>query len=151
MQKIIDTFRGMPLFPHQLLVGLFVFIGTVIFLFSFGILGPSSTFNFQREDESEGIVVYALEDVIQHGQERWTQMRAEGIDIASGPCLDDSETFSGWAIDLVREGRVDYLPENQCASFLSGKTTRLIEISLDGNVVRVVPEGLWQSQSTLIP
>jgi len=81
-----------------------------------------------------------VEDVVQYGQAIWTKLRADGVDLAAGPCLDDGERYPGWAIDLVRGERIDNLPENRCPSFEDGKASRLIELSLSGDVVRILPE-----------
>ena len=132
---------------HRLIIGGGVFGLTVIVLFLSGRLGPAGSLSVDKEGEVEP----TLEEVVQYGQERWTQLQAEDVDIANGPCLDDGKTFPGWAIDLVREGRVDYLPENQCSSYNSGRSTRLVELSLEGNIVRVEPEWLWDSGTTELP
>ncbi len=147
MKKISEI----PRYVRYIFLAAAIFLGTILILLSLGILGPAATLNFDRDADQNGVRSASLEEVVQHGQELWTQLRADGADIAGGPCLDDGETYPGWAIDLVREGRIDYLPENQCPSFLSGRVTRLVELSLEGNVVRVVPEGLWQRETTFIP
>ena len=92
---------------------------------------------------------FSIDDVVQYGQRQWTELKNSGVDIADGPCIDDNEAFSGWAIDLVRQSRIDYLPENRCPAFVSGKVTRMVELSLEGNVVRILPEELWKQESTI--
>lgn len=143
----MEFFRGPWTLQRILIVGAGVFGLTVIILFLTDKLGPEASLSVDKEGESGP----TLEEVVQHGQERWTELRASGADIANGPCLDDGETYEGWAIDLVREGRIDYLPENQCPSYNSGRSTRLIELSLEGNIVRVEPEWLWNSGTTELP
>lgn len=145
----MEFLRGPWTLRHLLIVGAGVFGATVIILFLTDRLGPAS--RSLSVDKETNNTDPTLEEVVQHGQERWTQLRAEGVDIANGPCLDDAETYPGWAIDLVREGRIDYLPENQCPSYNSGQATRLIELSLDGNIVRVEPEWLWEPGTTELP
>jgi len=135
-----EQMRSIVQFVRTPLGALGVFVLVLVILLLAGWIGPSADVRFEREVVEPADV--PLAEVVQFGQERWTMLRAEGTDIAHGPCLDDGERFPGWAIDLVRGERVDNLPENQCPSFLAGRSPRLVELSLEGNVVRVIPESL---------
>ena len=46
--------------------------------------------------------------------------------------------MDGWVADIVHTPRqaVDDLPENQCQAYRAGKAFRLVELDLDGNVIR---------------
>lgn len=58
--------------------------------------------------------------------------------LSNGPCLSN-DLLDDWVADLVHDPKVpeDDLMENQCAALLDGTATRIVELDLDGNVVRV--------------
>ena len=62
---------------------------------------------------------------------------AGGVDMENGPCLSD-DFMPDWVVDVVHTPRneVDNLPDNQCPSFRSGKTTHFVELDTSGNLVR---------------
>jgi hypothetical protein len=79
-----------------------------------------------------------LEAMIEYGKERVRSLRAEGIDLSSGPCIDNGEKFPGWVIDVAHSPRepVDNLPENQCSAYREGRAEHFIELSPDANFIR---------------
>lgn len=63
--------------------------------------------------------------------------KVQNVDLSSGPCLSNA-LMEGWVLDLVHNPRqkIDHLPENQCVTSLD-KPKRVVELDLDGNVMRV--------------
>jgi len=70
-------------------------------------------------------------------QQFYSSLKAQGEDLANGPCLSDNLT-TGWVADLVHNPRldVDNQPENQCPSFVNGTAKHFVELDLEGNFVR---------------
>lgn len=67
----------------------------------------------------------------------YRQKKATGEDISKGPCLSDA-VMPGWVADLVHNPRlpIDDLPENQCGTYLEGRAKHIVELDLEGNLVR---------------
>lgn len=70
-------------------------------------------------------------------KEFYNAFKAQGEDIANGPCLSENLT-SGWVADLVHNPRIaeDDFPQNICQNFKNGTAKHFVEIDLDGNFVR---------------
>ncbi len=66
------------------------------------------------------------------------QMRATGVDMNSGPCLTE-ELSPDWVLDIAHEPResIDDLPENQCARYLSGQAEHIIELNINGELIKM--------------
>lgn len=64
--------------------------------------------------------------------------KAQGVDLSNGPCLSNA-LMKGWVLDIVHSPRqsIDDLPENQCTAYLNDKTKHIVELDLNGNVIRV--------------
>ena len=79
--------------------------------------------------------------MVQYGQERLTERLAAGEDLSAGPCLDNSERFPGWVIDIAHSPRqpADDLPANQCSAFREGHAMSFIELDASGNLIRIYP------------
>jgi hypothetical protein len=60
------------------------------------------------------------------------------VDFSDGPCLTN-DLITNWALDLVHNPRekIDDLKENQCQSYLEGRTKHFIEMDQNGNIVRI--------------
>lgn len=63
---------------------------------------------------------------------------AKGMDLSSGPCLTN-DLIPDWVVDIVHNPReeTDNLPQNQCQAYLEGRAKHLVEIDMEGNVIRV--------------
>lgn len=59
-------------------------------------------------------------------------------DFSTGPCLSNA-LASGWVLDIVHSPRsqIDNIPENQCQAYLEGQAKHIVELDLDGNLIRV--------------
>lgn len=55
-----------------------------------------------------------------------------------GPCLSDA-LMDGWVADIVHSPRTpeDDLPENQCPSYIEGRAKHIVELDIEGRVVKV--------------
>lgn len=60
-----------------------------------------------------------------------------GEDMNSGPCLSDA-LMPNWVVDIVHNPRqeVDDLEENQCPSYIQGRSLHLVELDKEGNLIR---------------
>ena len=69
----------------------------------------------------------------------YQQQKRLKVDLSNGPCLSNDLIKDDWVADLVHNPAelIDRLPENQCPALLDGTATRLVELDLEGNVVRV--------------
>jgi len=78
------------------------------------------------------------EDLVQQAQQIYAQKKAKNMDFKNGPCLADS-LASTWVVDIAHDPRqaIDDLPENQCPSFIAGKTQHFIELDPDGQLIRL--------------
>ena len=56
----------------------------------------------------------------------------------NGPCLSNA-LMPGWVADVVHSPRqeIDNLAENQCPAFINGEARHLVELDLEGNLVRI--------------
>ena len=64
--------------------------------------------------------------------------KASGESFTNGPCLSNA-LITGWVADIVHNPRqpIDDLPQNQCPAFSEGRATHVIEMDLDGNIIKV--------------
>ena len=69
----------------------------------------------------------------------YQQQKRLKVDLSNGPCLSNDLIKDDWVADLVHNPAelIDRLPEIQCPALLDGTATRLVELDLEGNVVRV--------------
>lgn len=76
---------------------------------------------------------------IQLARQLYEQQQRAGVDFRDGPCLSE-EIIPDWCVDLVHDPRqpVDDRPENQCRSYLDGRVHHIVELDLDGNLVRAI-------------
>ena len=67
----------------------------------------------------------------------YSVLKDSGTDLSSGPCL--GPIFQDWVADVAHDPRlpVDDLPENQCADVLNGDARNFIELTPEGEVIRV--------------
>lgn len=66
---------------------------------------------------------------------RQKQERRESL--ANGPCLSNA-LMPNWVADIVHNPRlpIDNLPENQCSAHLEDKTKHIVELDLNGNLIK---------------
>lgn len=71
-------------------------------------------------------------------QARHLYRQEKNRDFASGPCLSDA-LLPNWVVDIVHSPRlpIDDLPENQCPAYSGGRAKHVVELDLEGNLVRV--------------
>lgn len=68
----------------------------------------------------------------------YKRMAVSGMDMSKGVCLTN-DLMPGWVVDIVHSPREksDDDPQNQCAAYLEGRAEHIIELDLNGNLVRV--------------
>jgi hypothetical protein len=94
-----------------------------------------------------------VNEVVQHGQVLLTEKLKAGEDLSTGPCLDDGERYREWAIDIAHNPRTpeDDDPNNQCGSYTRGRAERLVELSLSGDIIRIIPPIETQTPEEQLP
>jgi hypothetical protein len=78
------------------------------------------------------------EEVISRAKEIFLMIKKEDEEsLVVGPCLGQIEP--DWVLDVVHNPRTtaDDLSENQCLDYTNSTAKHLVELDLDGNVVRV--------------
>ncbi|KKR08613.1 MAG: hypothetical protein UT32_C0001G0133 [Parcubacteria group bacterium GW2011_GWC2_39_14] len=98
---------------------------------------PTSTKQEDVKSSSKKITSFE-EDLVEQAQQIYAQKKAKNVDFKNGSCLSDS-LASTWVVDIAHDPRqaIDDLPENQCPSFISGKTQHFIELDPDGQLIRL--------------
>ena len=66
----------------------------------------------------------------------YEEARAEGVELADGPCL--GVVLENWVADVAHDPRqgVDDRAENQCEAYRSGEAEHFVELDPDGNLIR---------------
>lgn len=79
-----------------------------------------------------------IETATNQAQYFYRQKKSRGEDLSNGPCVSEI-LMPNWAVDIVHNPRVpiDDLSENQCSSFREGRISHMVELDLEGNLVRV--------------
>jgi hypothetical protein len=111
-------------------------ISLLIFLiFLIGVAYSTILLNvdFKREVPTRG----EIETAINQAQYLYKLRKEEGVDFANGPCLTNA-LMPNWVVDIVHRPRIaiDELPENQCSSYREGKAKHLVELEIDGDLIR---------------
>ena len=67
----------------------------------------------------------------------YAKARAEGVDMARGPCIAD-DLLPDWVADVAHDPRqpVDDKPQNQCSRYRAGKAHHFVELDPDGKLIR---------------
>jgi hypothetical protein len=78
------------------------------------------------------------EEAIRKASLLFREKREKGEDLSSGPCIAE-EIAPGWSADIAHLPRItgDDLPKNQCKKYANGETKHFVELSTDGDLIRV--------------
>ena len=103
----------------------------VVLLAAVGLLAACGNGEEVAEEGTRAAAITAAEAA-------YAKARAEGRDLANGPCIADPLPIPNWVADIAHDPRqpVDDLPENQCASYRNGEAEHFVELDPDGNVIR---------------
>lgn len=79
-----------------------------------------------------------IDTAINQARYFYLQEKARGKDFASGPCLSNA-LMPNWVLDIAHNPResMDDLEENQCPAYLEGRAEHVVELNVDGNLLRV--------------
>jgi hypothetical protein len=68
----------------------------------------------------------------------YNQKKLLGDDLSKGPCLSNA-LMPGWVLDIAHNPRedVDNDPANQCAAYIQGSAKHVVELDVEGNLIRV--------------
>ena len=85
----------------------------------------TAKFNTKRE-----MAIYLAKKLYQ-------EKKLQKIDFSKSPCLSQA-IIPDWVADIAHNPleAADLLPENQCSSYLQGKTHHIVELDALGNVLR---------------
>lgn len=77
-----------------------------------------------------------IETAVNQAKHLYSLRVKSGQDLSLGPCLSDA-LMPGWVVDIVHKPRValDDLAENQCPSYIEGRSLHLVELDIEGNLV----------------
>ena len=118
-------------------------IGAVVFaiIAIMGIVLVLRSGDSSEVPSAEVITQESLDAIVQYGQVVLTERRNAGDDLSAGPCLDNSEKFDGWVIDIAHDPRVeaDDNPDNQCSAYRRGLAKNFIELSEMGDIIQIYP------------
>lgn len=80
----------------------------------------------------------AYDHAVGQAQVVYNQKKKLGIDFTDGPCLTN-DLLDDWVVDIVHNPRerIDDFVQNQCPALLEGRANHIVELDIEGNVVRV--------------
>jgi len=80
---------------------------------------------------------YETDNAVNQAQLLYQQEKERGRDFSSGPCLSDA-LMSNWVVDIAHSPRlaIDDKTENQCPSYVGGRSQHFVELDLEGNLIR---------------
>lgn len=89
---------------------------------------PALTFSSAKDDRQEAT---------ERALEAYRQKKTTSDSLEQGPCLTET-LMPDWVADIAHNPRqpVDDQPENQCQSYLEGKTHHFVELDPQGNIIR---------------
>lgn len=78
-----------------------------------------------------------IDTAINQAKYLYSQRKKLGEDFSSGPCLSEA-LLPGWVVDISHNPRlpIDDLPSNQCQTFREGRAKHLVELDINGNLIR---------------
>jgi hypothetical protein len=78
----------------------------------------------------------ASDATVARAKDAYARAKAQGMDMARGPCLGVIEP--GWVADVAHDPRedVDDEPANQCPEYRSGEADHFVELDPDGELIR---------------
>jgi len=78
-----------------------------------------------------------IETAVNQARFLYQQEKEKGRDLTNGPCLSDA-LMPNWVVDIAHSPRllVDEKQENQCPSFVEGRSQHFVELDLEGNLIR---------------
>lgn len=92
---------------------------------------------FYNVTNPQNISKNELDSAVNQAKLLFRQKQERGENLLNGPCLSNA-LMPDWVADLVHNPRlsIDDLPENQCPAFHENNTKHIIELDLNGNLIR---------------
>lgn len=86
----------------------------------------------------KGVPKSEVETAVNQANYFYLQKKQRGEDFSTGPCLSN-DLMPGWVVDIVHSPRqaIDDLAENQCSSYLEGRSKHFVELDTLGNLIRI--------------
>lgn len=109
------------LFTIVLVVIIFTSIGTLLF----------------ARNDPKSVSKIEIDSAINQAKLLYRQKKERGENLSNGPCLSTA-LMPNWVADIVHDPRlaIDDLPENQCSSYIEGRSQHFVELDTDGNLIR---------------
>ena len=81
--------------------------------------------------------VLTQQALIKKALDLYNTLKSEGIDFSNGPCLGRID--DDWVVDVAHQPRqaIDNLVENQCQAFRGGEVHHFIELTPEGEIIRI--------------
>lgn len=78
-----------------------------------------------------------IDTAINQAKHIYRQEKEKGRDFSNGPCLSDA-LLPNWVLDIAHNPRLplDDLSENQCSLYLDGQSKHVVELDIEGNLIR---------------
>lgn len=101
---------------------------------AFTLLNPSASRNIFAGNPQKIETVQG--SAIRQAKEIYAEKKEQKIDFSQSPCLSE-DMGNGYALDIVHNPRQIIDDQNLCLGFMQGTVTHQVELTPDGNVLRV--------------
>jgi len=90
-----------------------------------------------NSSKPKSITKAEVETAINQANHLYSQEKSKGRDFSAGPCLSNA-LLPDWVVDIAHNPRLptDDLSENQCLSYLEGRSKHFVELDPDGKLIR---------------
>ncbi len=115
-----------------LLLGLLAII--IVGYTAFTIIKPTSSANIFAGSQKKIETVQA--DALRRAKKLYTDKKTARTDFEQSPCLSEN-MGDGYALDIVHNPREQIDDQIVCSEFQQGKVRHIVEMTPDGNILRV--------------
>lgn len=111
---------------------------TLLLTFCLVVILLTGYFTVTLNSNTEGVSKTEKETAVNQAKFLYAQKKIRGEDFSNGPCLSNA-LMPNWVVDIVHSPRedIDNLEENQCPAILEGRANHLVELDIDGNLIKV--------------
>ena len=109
----------------------------LIFTISLAVIVITAYFTWVFNSGSTSVSKTEVDTAINQARYLFQIKKLSGNDLSDGKCLSDA-LLPGWAVDIVHHPRIsiDDLPENQCPSYREGRAKHIVELDIDGKLIK---------------
>ena len=101
------------------------------------VLTAALTIVFNFNDPANSPPKIEIDTAVNQANLLYRQRKELRENFSNGPCLSNA-LMPGWVLDLVHNPRqpIDDLPENQCNSFVEGRSKHFVELDIEGDLIK---------------